>query len=379
MSGEDAYESLPDSASLGVVLMAGAAAGIGEHCIMFPVDCVKTRMQALACESKSKLKYSSVGRNIFHIMKTEGFFRPIQGVTPMAAGAGPAHAVYFACYEQIKKWMIPKSKSSVLPESAVHAVAGASATVFHDAVMTPAEVVKQRMQMCCSPYKSALSCASSVYKAEGLAAFYRSYTTMLTMNIPFQATQFMVYEKMMGLLNPEREYVPWKHAVAGAVAGAIAASVTMPWDVCKTLLNTQEANVLNKLNTKRVVGMKEAARTVRSLAGYAGFFQGLRPRILYQMPATAISWSVYEIAKFYLNESKESSKSSNIMEDTIEDLKLANQRRGNQLASKTTPDEADKKDTRLWDSIVTDMPRPLRAETDLVVRDRTFPVPGYRT
>ena len=88
---------------------------------------------------------------------------------------------------------------------------------------------------------------------------------------------------------------------------------------------------------------------------------------------------MYEIAKFYLNESQESSKRSNIMEDTIEDLKVANQRRGNQFASKTTPEEADKKDTRLWDSIVTDMPRPLRAETELVVRDRTFPVPGYRT
>ena len=95
---------------------------------------------------------------------------------------------------------------------------------------------------------------------------------------------------MMGVLNPSRDYVPWKHAVAGAVAGAVAAIVTMPWDVCKTLLNTQEANVLNKLNTKRVVGMVEAARTVRNLAGYSGFFQGLRARILYQMPSTAISW-----------------------------------------------------------------------------------------
>jgi len=88
---------------------------------------------------------------------------------------------------------------------------------------------------------------------------------------------------------------------------------------------------------------------------------------------------VYEIAKFYLKESQTSSNRNNTMEDTIEDLKLANQRRGNQLASKTSADEGDKKDSRLWDSIVTDMPRPLRAETDLVVRDRTFPVPGYRT
>ena len=57
----------------------------------------------------------------------------------MALGAGPAHAVYFACYEHIKKVLTPVSRSSSVPESVAHAVAGASATVLHDAVMTPAE------------------------------------------------------------------------------------------------------------------------------------------------------------------------------------------------------------------------------------------------
>ena len=74
-----------------------------------------------------------------HIVKTEGVFRPIQGVTPMALGAGPAHAVYFACYEHIKKILTPMSRNSKVPESAVHAFAGASATLLHDGVMTPAE------------------------------------------------------------------------------------------------------------------------------------------------------------------------------------------------------------------------------------------------
>ncbi len=60
------------------------------------------------------------------------------------------------------------------------------ATVLHDAIMTPAEVVKQRMQMCCSPYKSCSQATFSIYTSEGLRAFYRSYFTQLTMNVPFQ-------------------------------------------------------------------------------------------------------------------------------------------------------------------------------------------------
>ncbi|CAI8016978.1 Mitoferrin-1 [Geodia barretti] len=51
--------------------------------------------------------------------------------------------------------------------------------------MNPIDVVKQRMQMYSSPYRGVFHCVSSVYQTEGLSAFYRSYTTQLTMNIPF--------------------------------------------------------------------------------------------------------------------------------------------------------------------------------------------------
>ena len=53
--------------------------------------------------------------------------------------------------------------------------------------------MKQRLQMCCSPYKSAWDCTRSVYNNEGLRAFYRSYTTMLSMNIPFQVYFTHIY------------------------------------------------------------------------------------------------------------------------------------------------------------------------------------------
>jgi len=374
MSGEDDYESLREGASIGTVMTAGAIAGIMEHCVMFPVDCVKTRMQALACD-KTKFRSSSIFANLINIAKTEGLFRPLKGVQPLMLGAGPAHAVYFACYEHIKTVMTPVAQQSVLPETVVHGVAGAAATVFHDAVMTPADVVKQRLQQCCSPYKSAWNCANTVYRTEGIGAFYRSYTTILTMNIPFQAVHFMVYEQMMNLINSSGEYVPWKHAVSGGMAGAVAATITMPWDVMKTLLNTQEANVLTRLNTKRVSGILDAFRTVRGVAGWAGFYKGWRARVIYQAPSTAISWCVYESFKYYL---KEDSAKTGSREETIDDL------RQGQAASRAGGEaEAERRDSRLWDQIVTDLPQVqvVRAEaavntSDLVVRDS---FPGYRT
>uniref|UniRef100_A0A8C7XQV3 Solute carrier family 25 member 28 n=1 Tax=Oryzias sinensis TaxID=183150 RepID=A0A8C7XQV3_9TELE len=172
------------------------------------------------------------------------------------------------------------------------------ATVLHDAIMNPAEgkhastlcslkafkqikeesVLQtswnlQRLQMFNSPYRGVLDCMGALLRREGPASFYRSYTTQLTMNVPFQALHFMTYEYLQELLNPHRQYNPSSHVVSGALAGAVAAAATTPLDVCKTLLNTQEA---------------------------AGGAVGAAARIIYQMPSTAISWSVYEFFKYVL-------------------------------------------------------------------------------
>lgn len=38
---DDLYESLPPSSTITTHMFAGALAGVGEHCVMYPFDCVK--------------------------------------------------------------------------------------------------------------------------------------------------------------------------------------------------------------------------------------------------------------------------------------------------------------------------------------------------
>lgn len=159
-------------------------------------------------------------------------------------------------------------------------------------------VVKQRMQMYNSPYKSCGDCIQRIYHTEGLRAFYRSYSTQLSMNLPFQSLHFIVYELCQDRLNAERQYSPRSHVISGALAGGIAAAATTPLDVCKTLLNTQEQKTLSKHGT--ITGMGNALRTVYRHRGIRGYFQGVSARVVYVMPSTAISWSVYEFLKYAL-------------------------------------------------------------------------------
>eukprot|EP00118_Oscarella_pearsei_P021989 m.250686 g.250686 ORF g.250686 m.250686 type:complete len:308 (+) comp40324_c2_seq13:128-1051(+) len=295
MNTEIDYESLPTD-RVGVHMLAGAAAGIMEHCVMYPVDLVKTRMQSL--RPSTAAQYNGGILDAFRVMvKSEGMKTPFRGINIVAAGAGPAHALYFATYEASKKALSTRKTGH---HPLAHGTAGALATLVHDGFMNPVEVVKQRMQVYGSPYKTSLQCARHIYRSEGIRAFYRSYTTQLSMNIPFQCTNFIVYEATRFCLNPDGQYNPKAHVLAGGAAGAVASAATNPLDVAKTLLNTQEPSV--RPSGSHVQGMTTAFKVIYQQNGMSGFFKGIRARIVHQMPATAICWSVYEFFKHLLNE-----------------------------------------------------------------------------
>ncbi|CAH1159218.1 unnamed protein product [Phyllotreta striolata] len=281
----DEYESI-NTDSMAIHLSAGAMAGFMEFLVMFPIDTVKTRMQSISFKGSS-----NIFKVLMKMVKTEGIFSPIRGMSAVAVAAGPAHALYFSSYEFFKE----NTRRVVrLHDSFYHGIAGSTATLFHDAVMNPSEVVKQRMQMKNSPCRTALECARNIYRSEGLTAFYRSYGTTLIMNVPFQCVHFMTYELCQQYLNKERTYNPKTHVVSGGVAGGLAAAVTNPLDVCKTLLNTQEG--------QRTVGLFKAASTIYKSKGLLGFSSGMSARVAYTVPSTAICWSTYEFFKFILKE-----------------------------------------------------------------------------
>jgi solute carrier family 25 iron transporter 28/37 len=306
MSGEDEYESLPPTTKIWVHLMAGAMAGLAEHCVMFPVDSVKTRMQSL-CPCPEVQSCKTPVHGIASIIKREGWLRPLRGVNAIAAGSIPAHALYFTVYEKFKQFFTGNTFGH--GNTLAYGASGVFATMIHDLVMNPAEVVKQRMQMSYSPYGGSLECAKCIYKVEGITAFYRSYTTQLLMNIPFQAVTFMGYEFWQHLMNPEHKFDPTSHLVAGGLAGGAAAAITTPLDCVKTVLNTQQTPSIerngNSILLKASVsynGIKDAVNSIYQTRGLIGFTAGMQARVVYQVPATALSWSVYELFKFILQE-----------------------------------------------------------------------------
>jgi solute carrier family 25 iron transporter 28/37 len=106
MTDDHDYEALAPTHKIWVHMAAGGLAGIAEHCVMFPLDSVKTRMQSL-CPCP-EIKCPTPVHGVTSMMRREGWMRPFRGVNAVAAGAIPAHALYFTVYEKAKVRFIRK-------------------------------------------------------------------------------------------------------------------------------------------------------------------------------------------------------------------------------------------------------------------------------
>lgn len=89
-------------------------------------------------------------------------------------------------------------------------------------------------------------------------------------------------------LNPSGVYSPLTHVTAGGIAGAVAAAVTTPLDVCKTLLQTRGSS--DDAAIRKARGMSDAFSIIWQRQGLSGFARGITPRILTNMPSNALCW-----------------------------------------------------------------------------------------
>ncbi|KAH9618840.1 hypothetical protein KSS87_010142 [Heliosperma pusillum] len=300
-------------------MVAGSIAGCAEHMAMFPVDTIKTRMQALGSCPIKTVGVRTAFRAILKSDGPSGFYR---GIAAMGLGAGPAHAVYFSVYELCKKSFSKGNPNNHL----AHAASGVCATVMSDGVLTPMDMVKQRLQLSGGvggAYSGVWQCVNRVFREEGFKAFYASYRTTVLMNAPFTAVHFATYEAAKkGLVEISPNHVDGNnvdeetllvHATAGAGAGALAAFVTTPLDVVKTQFQCQTDsfgvdNVFLSSTNLAVMGVcgcdrfksgsiRHVIKTIVEKDGYKGLLRGWVPRMLFHAPAAAICWSTYEAAK----------------------------------------------------------------------------------
>lgn len=213
----------------------------------------------------------------------------------MLLGCIPSHAAYFSVYEVMKD-ATGANRPGHHPIAA--GLSGAVATVAHDSILTPMDVVKQRIQL--GAHRSVRHCIREVVRTEGLRALYLSLPTTLVMNIPYAGVLVATNESLKKVLTASDKTPGFGvFFLSSAGAGAMAAAVTTPMDVVKTRLQTQDVlrTPAAGVVTKKYKGAWDAVQRISAEEGSRAFFKGFNPRLLLHMPAAAISWTTYEMIK----------------------------------------------------------------------------------
>jgi solute carrier family 25 S-adenosylmethionine transporter 26 len=269
---EDELESIIMSSTLPTVsllnsLIAGGLAGTTVDVALFPIDTIKTRLQAPQGFAKA------------------GGFRGIyNGLGAAAAGSAPGAALFFSTYEAMKPRVLQlQRRVGIENEAVLHMVAASLGEAVACMVWVPTEVVKAKMQTS--------SCGSSVSQTvrmvlqeEGgvltniFGGLYRGYGVTLLREIPFAMIQFPMYEKMKVIWGESQGYkaTPLQAAVCGSVSGGIGAAATTPLDVIKTRL------MLGKdQNGQSYKGGLDVLAKIWKEDGAAKLFAGLQPRVMW--------------------------------------------------------------------------------------------------
>lgn len=236
-------------------LMAGGAAGFAVDVSLFPIDTVKTRLQA------------SQG-----FVKAGGFSGVYRGLGAAAVGSVPGAALFFSVYEATKHAIGADSVSA-------HVAAASAGELTACSIRVPVEVVKQQQQAG-QVSASLVAGAREVAAQAGARGFYRGFGATAAREVPFAMLQMPLLEKAKYYWTAARggePLAPAHVALCGSICGGFAAACTTPLDVVKTRLMLGSDAAGRPYDQ----GAAECVRRIYANEGPAAFMSGVSARVFW--------------------------------------------------------------------------------------------------
>lgn len=165
----------------------------------------------------------------------------------------------------------------------------------------PIWVIKTRMLSTSAThpgaYQSIVDGATQIYRAEGVAGFYRGLVPSL-FGVTHGAIQFMAYEQLKiyrarTLTGGQKDLGASDFLILSGLAKVIAGSSTYPYQVVRARLQMYDADSTYK-------SARDVVSQVWRKEGLKGFYKGLAPNLLRVLPSTWVTFLVYEKVKLYL-------------------------------------------------------------------------------
>ncbi|WKY00877.1 hypothetical protein Q1695_015136 [Nippostrongylus brasiliensis] len=214
-------------------------------------------------------------------------------------------------------------------------VSSATGAIVTSLLMTPMDVVKIRLQQqhhpfpkgqcfyyynglmehVCTPCENNRPCAwyqrpgnfsgtvdafVKITRNEGIRSLWSGLSPTLVMAVPATVFYYSLYDTLLSsfqrrlccrrTLSPQRYCPPdWSAAMlAGTVARAVAVTIVSPLEMIRTKMQSEQLNYKD---------IGRALRVTTLTHGIPGFYLGLLPTLLRDIPFSAIYWAFYDTLK----------------------------------------------------------------------------------
>jgi len=251
-----------------------------------------------------------------------------RGLTPNLIGNASSWAIFFYFKSVVERQLLlfhnrpavdptsvtpidPSKTSNELTPIDYFLASGISGTIITLST-NPVWVLKTRMLSSDKgsegAYQSMWHGARQIYRTEGVKGFYRGVGVSLLGN-SHGAVQFAVYEPLKRVW---KKYLGKDHQLHHDAAGredklgntatlvisgtakVFAGTITYPLQVLRSRLQTYHAEeIFGK-------GIRGVARKVWREEGWKGFYRGLGTNVVRVLPATWVTFLVYENVRYYL-------------------------------------------------------------------------------
>ncbi|BES99477.1 solute carrier [Nesidiocoris tenuis] len=279
-------------------LLAGAAAGALAKTAIAPLDRTKIAFQI----SSKKYSTKSAFRFILTSWRNDGLLSLWRGNSATMARIIPHAAIQFTAHEQWKRVLgLEKEHLAGSPNSPHRKkktfLAGSLAGLTSQTLTYPLDLARARMAV--TPkgvYHSLIQVFVTIFKVEGVAAFYKGYWATVLGVIPYAGVSFYTYGTLQKFV--ETNYGS-KNAVTnlvcGAVAGALGQTSSYPLDIVRRRMQT------SAITGRSYPSISYTLVTVYREEGLVrGLYKGLSMNWIKGPIAVGISFATYDHFRDYM-------------------------------------------------------------------------------
>jgi solute carrier family 25 carnitine/acylcarnitine transporter 20/29 len=189
-----------------------------------------------------------------------------RGMSSPLIGSMFINSILFGVESNVRKNLDFEKATNNSERYKFFALSGAIAGFVQGVLLTPIEIVKIKMQLENSKYRSTMECVKDYVNNKGAKSLTRGFLLTIYRETPACSLYFVGFEMILDSFEvKDKKHKLWHLLSAGGLAGCISWTFTYPIDVVKTRYQADSS----------YKGMKACLLNTYKTEGLIGFWRGL--------------------------------------------------------------------------------------------------------